>query len=77
MSQNPAKPKNEVSLRRWTKGPNFRWNLFLVALLAAECIVFGIANPKFLSLTRIFTSANSDLPIWYISIFVTLSLIHI
>ena len=75
MSQNPAKPKNEVSLRRWTKGPNFRWNLFLVALLAAECIVFGIANPKFLSLTRIFTSANSDLPIWYISIFVTFVMI--
>lgn len=57
------------------KGPNTSWNLFLVALLAVECIIFGAANPKFLSLTRIFTSANSDLPIWYISIFVTFVMI--
>mgnify|MGYP001030005344 FL=1 len=62
-------------MKRLLKGPNTSWNLFLVCLLAAECAVFGAANPKFLSLTRIFTSANSDLPIWYISIFVTFVMI--
>ena len=62
-------------MKRLLKGPNTSWNLFLVCLLAAECAVFGAANPKFLSLARIFTSANSDLPIWYISIFVTFVMI--
>lgn len=62
-------------MKRLLKGPNTSWNLFLVCLLAAECAVFGAANPKFLSLARIFTSANSDLPIWYISLFVTFVMI--
>ena len=75
MNRNPVRPEKGDSLRRLMNGPNFRWNLFLVILLLAECVVFGIANPKFLSLTRIFTSANSDLPIWYISIFVTFVMI--
>lgn len=75
MNRNPVRPEKGDSLRRLMNGPNFRWNLFLVMLLLAECVIFGIANPKFLSLTRIFTSANSDLPIWYISIFVTFVMI--
>lgn len=75
MNRNPVRPEKGDSLRRLMNGPNFRWNLFLVILLLTECVIFGIANPKFLSLTRIFTSANSDLPIWYISIFVTFVMI--
>ena len=75
MSRNPAVLGNQGALHRLLNGPNFRWNLFLVALLIVECVIFGAANPKFLSLTRIFTSANSDLPIWYISIFVTFVMI--
>ncbi len=75
MNRNSVRPEKGDSLRRLMNGPNFRWNLFLVMLLLAECVIFGIANPKFLSLTRIFTSANSDLPIWYISIFVTFVMI--
>ncbi len=66
---------NSPGIRRLAKGPNLKWNLFLVGLLLAECAVFGAANPKFLNLTRVFTSANSDLPIWYISIFVTFVMI--
>ena len=62
-------------MKKLLKGPNTSWNLFLAALLVIECVIFGAANPKFLSLARIFTSANSDLPIWYISIFVTFVMI--
>lgn len=62
-------------LRRLWNGPNFRWNFFLLLLLAAECAVFGAANEKFLSLTRVFTAANDFLPICIMSIFVTLVMI--
>ena len=62
-------------MKKLLKGPNTSWNLFLAALLVVECVIFGAANPKFLSLARIFTSANSDLPIWYISLFVTFVMI--
>ena len=62
-------------MKKLLKGPNTSWNLFLAALLVIECVIFGAANPKFLSLARIFTSANSDLPIWYISLFVTFVMI--
>ena len=75
MSDTTRKLGGQGGLRRLWSGPNFRWNVFLLVLLAVECTVFGAANPKFLSLTRIFTSANSDLPIWYISIFVTFVMI--
>lgn len=62
-------------LQRVLRGPNSKWNLVLVCLLVLECAIFGIANPKFLSLTRIFIAATGDLPIWYISIFVTFVMI--
>ena len=62
---------SQNGLRRLWGGPNFRWNLFLLALLLAECVVFGAANAKFLSLNRVFIAAVGDLPIWFISIFVT------
>lgn len=75
MNNKSAKLGGQSSLRRLWNGPNFRWNLFLLVLLVAECAVFGAANSKFLSLSRIFTSANSDLPIWYISVFVTFVMI--
>ena len=75
MSEPTVKLGGQNGLRRLWNGPNFRWNLFLLVLLIGECAVFGAANPKFLSLSRIFTSANSDLPIWYISIFVTFVMI--
>ena len=63
------------ALRQLTKGPNLKWNLVLVCLLAAEFLIFGLANPKFLSLNRIFIAATGDLPIWYISLFVTFVMI--
>ena len=75
MNDKSPKLGGQNGLRRLWNGPNFRWNLFLLVLLVAECAVFGAANSKFLSLSRIFTSANSDLPIWYISVFVTFVMI--
>lgn len=75
MSDKSSKLGGQGGLRRLWNGPNFRWNLFLLVLLVAECAVFGAANSKFLSLSRIFTAANSDLPIWYISVFVTFVMI--
>ena len=66
---------SQNGLRRLWGGPNFRWNLFLLALLLAECVVFGAANAKFLSLNRVFIAAVGDLPIWFISIFVTFVMI--
>ena len=35
---------SQNGLRRLWGGPNFRWNLFLLALLLAECVVFGAAT---------------------------------
>ena len=75
MSQKENRLSGYGALGRLRKGPNVQWNLFMVGLLVVEIVVFGLINPKFLSLTRIFTSANSDLPIWYISIFVTFVMI--
>lgn len=63
------------ALSRLAKGPNLKWNLVLVGLLLAECLIFGAANPKFLSLNRVFIAAAGDLPIWCISIFVTFVMI--
>ena len=75
MSQKENRLSGYGAWDRLRKGPNVQWNLFMVGLLVVEIVVFGLINPKFLSLTRIFTSANSDLPIWYISIFVTFVMI--
>ena len=62
-------------MQRLLKGPNLKWNLVLVCLLVAEFLIFGAANPKFLSLNRLFIAATGDLPIWYISLFVTFVMI--
>lgn len=75
MKDNNVKVSLQGGLRRLSKGPSFRWNLFMLCLLAAEIAVFGALNPKFLNFSRFFTAVNSDLPIWYISIFVTFVLI--
>ena len=75
MSDTSRKLGVRNGLNRLWSGPNFRWNLFLLALLLAECVVFGAANEKFLSLNRVFIAAAGDLPIWCISIFVTFVMI--
>ncbi len=53
MSGTSPKLGAQNGLRRLWSGPNFRWNLFLLALLLVECGVFGAANGKFLSLNQI------------------------
>lgn len=75
MKENNVKVTSQGGLRRLTKGPNFQWNMFMVCLLVVEIAVFGALNPKFLNFSRFFTAVNGDLPIWYISIFVTFVLI--
>lgn len=75
MSDKTPKLGGQSGLRRLWNGPNFRWNLFLLLLITAECVVFGATNSKFLSLSRIFASANGDLTFWYVSIFVTFVMI--
>lgn len=75
MSEPKVKLGGQDGLRRLWNGPNFRWNLFLLALIAVECGVFSAANEKFRSLPRIFASANGDLTFWYVSIFVTFVMI--
>lgn len=75
MSEKSPKLGGQSGLRRLWNGPNFRWNFFLLILLIGECAVFGAANEKFLSLTRVFTAANDFLPICMISIFVTFVMI--
>ena len=75
MSEPKVKLGGQGGLRRLWNGPNFRWNLFLLVLITAECVVFGMKNAKFLSLPRIFASANGDLTFWYVSIFVTFVMI--
>ena len=75
MSEPKVKLGGQGGLRRLWNGPNFRWNLFLLALIAVECGVFSMANEKFRSLPRIFASANGDLTFWYVSIFVTFVMI--
>ena len=75
MKDRSLKPNASKTLRRLWNGSSFRWNLFLLALITAECVVFGVANSKFLSLPRIFASANGDLTFWYVSVFVTFVMI--
>ena len=75
MSEPKVKLGGQGGLRRLWNGPNFRWNLFLLALIAVECGAFSMANEKFRSLPRIFASANGDLTFWYVSIFVTFVMI--
>lgn len=62
-------------MKRLKKGPNTGWNLFLVALLALEFVVFGSANAKFLRPALLLNATNDFLPICIISIFVTFVMI--
>lgn len=63
------------ALRRLVKGANFNWNLFLIVVLVAEFVVFGLKNPKFLRLSLLLNATNDFLPICFISIFVTFVMI--
>ena len=51
------------------------WNLILVALLVIEFAVFGSTNAKFLRPALLFTSINDNLPVFMISLFVTLVMV--
>lgn len=53
----------------------FRWELFLVALLVLEIVVFGALNPRFLKLRVLLGSINDFMSIAVISLFVTFVLI--
>jgi Ribose/xylose/arabinose/galactoside ABC-type transport systems, permease components len=57
------------------KRPTFNWNLFLILLLAAEFLIFGSANPKFLRPALLLNSVNDFLSICIISLFVTFVMI--
>ncbi len=63
------------ALRRLVKGANFNWNLFLIVVLVAEFVVFGLKNPKFLRISLLLNATNDFLPICFISIFVTFVMI--
>lgn len=63
------------ALRRLVKGANFNWNLFLIVVLVAEFVVFGLKNSKFLRLSLLLNATNDFLPICFISIFVTFVMI--
>ena len=63
-------------LQRLVKSPNFGWNLFLIILLVAEFVVFGLKNPRFLAVDQLLKNANTYvLPVCYISVFVTFVMI--
>lgn len=51
------------------------WNLILIALLVCEFVIFGSTNAKFLRPALLFTSINDSLPIFMISLFVTLVMV--
>ncbi len=67
--------KRSFSLGGLTKGPNFGWNMFLVIVLIAEFIIFGMKNSKFLRVSLLLNASNDFLPICFISIFVTFVMI--
>lgn len=62
-------------VKRLMSGPNTKWNLVLMVLVVTELVVFGMANPRFLSLKRLLTAANDDLMIWFAALFVTFVMI--
>ena len=62
-------------MKKFLKGPNTGWNLFLVGLLVAEFVVFGSANAKFLRPALLMTAANDFIAICIISVFVTFVMI--
>ena len=67
--------KRSFSLGGLVKGPNFGWNMFLVIVLIAEFIIFGMKNSKFLRVSLLLNASNDFLPICFISIFVTFVMI--
>jgi AI-2 transport system permease protein len=53
----------------------FRWEVFLIALILLEVLVFGAINPRFLRPRVLFGSINDFMPICVIALFVTFVLI--
>ena len=51
------------------------WNMILIGLLVLEFVIFGAANGKFLRPALLFTSINDNLPVFMISLFVTLVMV--
>lgn len=51
------------------------WEMVLILILAAEFVVFGAANPKFLRPALLFNSMNDFMSICIISLFVTFVMI--
>lgn len=51
------------------------WNTFLFLILLLECLIFGLANPKFLRIPLLLTSINDFIAISLISLFVTFVMI--
>lgn len=51
------------------------WEILLTLLIVLEFVVFGMLNPKFLNVARLFNSINNFLPICIISLFVTFIMI--
>lgn len=51
------------------------WEMVLLCLLVAECVIFGAANPKFLKPALLFNSMNDFMSICIISLFVTFVMI--
>ncbi len=51
------------ALHRLVKGANFNWNLFLILVLVAEFVVFGLKNPKFLRIGLLLNATNDFLPL--------------
>lgn len=57
-----------------TRG-NVSWNLILIALIILEFVIFGAQNPKFLRPQLLFTSINDNLPVFIMSLFVTIVMV--
>ena len=53
----------------------WRWEYFLVALLVAEMLIFGVINPRFLNPVVFLGSINDFMPICIISLAVTFVMI--
>ena len=53
----------------------WRWEYFLILLLAAEFVTFGSINPRFLNITVILMSINDFIPVCLVSLFVTLVIV--
>ena len=51
------------------------WQMVLLCILIAECVIFGAANPKFLRPALLFNSMNDFMSICIISLFVTFVMI--